>query len=322
MENKWLEMQPPRASNWADSVDLMFYVITALTVVFTILVAIMLFYSIIKYRRGKVADRSNPVHDHQVVEALWTGLPLILALGIFFWSTAVYVKMRNMPDHAYEAFVIGKQWMWHVQHPNGIRENNELTVPIGQPVKLTMISQDVIHAFYIPAFRMQYHVIPGRYTSMWFTPTKTGEFHLFCNMLCGVQHSEMIGKVNVLSPAEFAKWMEKAGNRFRPTASTVAEKGKQLYDDMKCGTCHVDRDIENGPTLYGIFGATRATNVGNVVADEDYLRESLINPYNKLTKGYGNTMPVYKYKEAINEEQIRQLIEYMKTLGAAPGAQR
>jgi cytochrome c oxidase subunit II len=326
MENRWLEFKPPSASNWAGPVDALFLVITALTILFTLIVGVMLIVFIKKFKRGVKADRSNPVNDHQKLELFWTITPLFLALGIFLWSTWLYLDMRQMPKHTYEVFVIGKQWMWHNQHPNGIRENNELTLPVGQPVKLTMISQDVIHAFYVPAFRSQYHVVPGRYTNMWFTPTKIGEYHLFCNVLCGTQHSEMIGKVRVLSPADFAAWLDKGGNRFKETPTSVAMKGKQLYDDMRCGTCHMTEDTERGPSLYGIFNSKRPLDNGtSVLADEDYLRDSIINPYNKINKGYKNTMPVYIYKKQVNEDQIRAMIEYMKTLGSAkavatPGA--
>ncbi|MCE9558156.1 MAG: cytochrome c oxidase subunit II [Armatimonadetes bacterium] len=321
MGNSWLTFQPEKASSFAGQVDALFYVITALTIFFTAAVGITILILVNKYKRGKKADRSNPVHDHQLIEAIWTFTPLVMALAIFVWSTNMYIHMRTMPKHSYEAYVIGKQWMWHIQHPNGIRENNELTVPAGQPVKLTMISQDVIHAFYVPAFRSQYHVVPGRYTSMWFTPTKPGSYHIFCNMLCGTQHSEMVGKVNVLSPKDFAAWLDKSGNRFTETPKTLAQAGEQLFNDMRCGTCHGVENTERGPSLHNLLGSTRVfTNGATQVADEDYLRESMIDPFARITKGYSNTMPVYVYKKQINEEQIRNIIEYIKSLGTTKPA--
>lgn len=311
-----IPLYPEQASTYAPQHDILFGILTALTVIFTIIVFLMVLTFVNKYRRGRPADRSNPVNDHLKVELTWTIIPLILALGVYTYSAYLYVGVRTFPKNAAEVFVIGKQWMWHIQHANGIRENNELTVPVGVPTKLTMISQDVIHAFYVPAFRMQYHVTPGRYTAQWFEATKPGRYHLFCTIHCGNQHSEMVGYVNVLTPTAYAKWVETRGNRFKNQNMTVVEKGKDLFDTMRCGSCHGAKSDERGPSLHSIYGSKRNFADGTSgVADADYLRWSIIDPYRKINKGYSNTMPLYEYKKQIQEEDLLALIEYMKTLG-------
>lgn len=316
-----LQFAPDSASNFAGAHDAVFYTITALTVIFTLLVYAMVTLFLIRYRRGAVVDRSNPVDDNHFVEYLALGIPTLLGLAIFGWSAKVFVDMRTPPKDAQELFVVGKQWMWHIQHPNGIREQNEIHLELGKPIKVTMISQDVIHGFYIPEFRVQYHVVPGRYTQLWFTPTKVGEFHLFCTILCGTQHSEMGGKVFVMTPEDFSKWQSTGGNRFKDVPQTLAEYGKQTFKDFSCANCHEDVDTERGPSLYSLLGKNRTMNDGTTVsANEEYIRDSIINPYAKILKGYENTMPIYQYKSEINEEQIRGLIEYIKTMGQSAPA--
>lgn len=307
---------PPKASNFAPEFDALYGLLSLLTGVFTLIVGVVVFIFITKYRRGRKADRTNPVNDHLKIELVWTIIPTLLGLAVFAWGAKLYIEMRTPPKDAYEVFVIGKQWMWHVQHPNGVRENNELHVPIGVPVRLTMISQDVIHGFYIPAFRVQYHVVPGRYTTMWFTATKEGKYNLFCTIHCGTQHSEMGGFVYAMPQNRFSQWLANGGNRFQRPALTMADQGKQLFDKLACSTCHGAQDTLQGPSLAGIFGKTRRfTDGSTTVADESYLRESIISPYNRITQGYDKTMPVYLLRSQVTEENIRQLIEYIKSLG-------
>lgn len=311
---------PAQASNFAAEHDAIFYALTALTILFTAIVGIMVLFFVMRYRRGSAADRSNPVHDHLKIELTWTIIPTILGLIVFAASAQLFIKQRIPPKDAMEIFVIGKQWMWHLQHTNGVRENNELHIPVGTPIKLTMISQDVIHGFYIPAFRVQYHVVPGRYSQLWFTATKPGKYNLFCTIHCGTQHSEMGGFVYVMPKAEFAQWLANGGNRFKKPPQTIAQAGESLYKELACGNCHGAADEPRGPTLYGLYGRRRQFADGSTaVADEDYIRESIINPYRRVTAGYTeNTMPVYVYRQQVDEEQLRSLIEYIKTLGAAP----
>ncbi len=311
---------PPQASTFAEKHDALFYVITALTIFFTVVVFSCVLFFAVKYRKGSKANRDNIVHDSHKVEILWSLPPLILGLVVFAWGAQLFIEMRTMPKDAIEMFVIGKQWMWHVQHPNGVRENNTIHVPMGRKVKLTMISQDVIHAVYIPAFRAQYQVIPGRYTTLWFEATKPGKYPLFCNMYCGTQHSEMGGYVYVVTPEEYAQFLQRDGDAKNPAIKSVADSGRELYKQLACGSCHVAQDNERAPSLNGIVGTKRKMATGELLeANDDYLRESIINPGGRLTAGYTNTMPP-DYKAQLTEEQVRSLIEYMKTLGTAPAA--
>ncbi|MBL8087348.1 MAG: cytochrome c oxidase subunit II [Chthonomonas sp.] len=319
MNNWTIRFAPEKASNFAGPHDALFYTISALAAVFTLIVGVMVIYFVAKYRRGTHVDRSNPVHDNHKLEMIFLGIPTLLGLGIFAWSSKIYLDMRTPPKDAYEIFVIGKQWMWHVQHPNGVRENNEIHLPIGRPVKVTMISQDVIHGFYLPEMRVQYHVVPGRYTQLWFEPTKTGKFHLFCTIHCGTQHSEMGGYVYVNSQREFDEWLASGGNRFNPKPKTIVEQGKYYYDEFNCGSCHGPNNTSDGPSLVGIYNTRREFENGTSgTVDQNYIRESIINPYGRITKGYDTSMPVYEYKKQISEEQLLAIVEYIRSM--TPGA--
>ncbi|MER3496072.1 MAG: hypothetical protein C4320_04265, partial [Armatimonadota bacterium] len=258
------------------------------------------------------ADRSRPVYENARFEVVSMVVPTILGLGIFVWGTHLFVSMRTPPDDATEVFVIGKQWMWHVQHPDGTRENNTLHLPLGKPVKLTMISQDVIHAFYIPAMRVQYMVVPGKFTQMWFTPKMKGSFHLFCNMYCGTQHSEMGGRVVVMDPRDYAEWLARNGET-GPKLS-VAQSGERLFNKIGCANCHGAVSNVRGPSLVGIYNTARKMNDGTVLkADETYLRESILRPQNHVTEGYGNTM--LPYEGQLTEDQVVSLIAYIRGAG-------
>ncbi len=309
---KVLPVAPEQASERAFGYDLIFWTITILAVVFTILVFALVLALAVRYRRGSSADRRYPVYHSNGIEAVLTLVPLVLGLGIFAWSSADFVKFRQRPKESMEIFVIGKQWMWHLQHMNGIRENNELHIPVDTPITMTMISQDVIHAMYIPAFRVQYHVVPGRYTEMSFTATKPGRYKMLCAMHCGTQHSEMVGFVYVMSKSDYARWIEGGGNRYEPRAATMVAAGEQVWNRKACGNCHAGMDTVRGPTLNGIFNAQRRLTDGSTAkAAPDYLRESILLPWLRLTKGYETTMPAYKGQ--LTEEEVLQLIEYIKS---------
>lgn len=313
-------MSPPAASNWAYEHDLLFYILTGLTVFFTFIVMTAVIFLAWRYRAGNKVDRSRPMYENLRLELTWTILPLIMGVIFFFFSTDLFVRMKTPPKDGYEIFVIGKQWMWHAQHSNGVRENNTLHVPVGKPVKVTMISQDVLHAFYIPAFRVQMHVVPGRYTQLWFTPTKAGEYHLFCNMYCGTQHSEMGGRVVAMEPKEFSNWLANNGQASGPM--TMAQAGEKVYNRLACNNCHAAEDNLRAPSLYGILGRKRIFSDGSsVVADDTYLRESILRPHNRLTSGYDRSMPVYEGQkdgdDGLTEEEVIQLLAYIKELGSA-----
>lgn len=306
---------PPAASNFAGEHDALFMTILALSVFFFAVTFFFVIYFALKYKKGSKADRSSPMYENLRMEALWIFIPTVLGLFIFAWGAKVYGDMRTPPKDAKEIFVIGKQWMWHIQHPNGVRENNTLHVPVDTDIKLTMIAQDVIHAFYIPAFRVQYMVVPGRYTNMWFRPTKVGKYHLFCNMYCGTQHSEMGGTVVVMGKREYADWLANNGQN-RPNL-TPEQAGEKLFNKIGCANCHGEKDlVPRAPTLAGIFNTTRTMNDGRrFVADETYIRESILRPAEKVTQNYGLTMPAYE--KQITEEDVMNLLAYIRA-GARP----
>lgn len=306
-------MTPPSASNFAPEFDLLFYALLAIGVFFTAVVGVLVLTFAIRFREGNKVNRQRPIHEHLPIEITWSVIPLLVGLVMFFLGAKLFVRMRTPPKDATEIFVIGKQWMWHIQHSNGVRENNTLHVPVGVPIKLTMISQDVIHAFFIPAFRIQYHVVPGRYTMQWFTATEPGEYHLFCNMYCGTQHSEMVGTVVVMPKKDFARWLANGGNE--PGNLTMEQAGAKAFAVRGCANCHGSSDSERAPSLYGLMGHTRKMQDGtSVVADDAYVRESILNPYNRITAGYTETMPVYANQ--ITEDEVLDLIAYVKSLGS------
>jgi cytochrome c oxidase subunit 2 len=310
-------MAPPQASSFAQEHDLIFYALTGLTILFTLIVGVAVVYLSLKYRAGNKVDRSRPMYENLKLELTWTIVPTILGLIMFFFGARLFIEMRNPPKDAQEVFVIGKQWMWHVQHANGVRENNTLHVPIGKPIKLTMISQDVLHAFYIPAFRSQMFVVPGRYTSMWFKPTRIGEYHLFCTMYCGTQHSEMGGKVVVMDQRAWAEWSANGGES--TTNMTMEQSGAKSFAKLGCNNCHGAEDSVRAPSLAAIFGKKRSLSDGSGrLADEEYLRESILRPHNVLTAGYEATMPAYD--KQITEQDVLNLIAFIKNGGVlSPG---
>lgn len=304
---------PEQASEKALKYDMLFGAITLLVAFFTLIVLALILVLAIRYRKGNKVDRSGKIHHHTGLELTWTIGPLALSLVIFFWSANNFIADRTMPEDAVEIYVIGKQWMWHFEHMDGIRENNELHVPVNTPIKLTMISQDVIHALYLPEMRAQYMVVPGRYTDLQFTPIKPGQYKILCAMLCGTQHSEMVGKLIVLNQRDYADWKEKESNRFQPEVKTMAAAGAILWKDLGCNTCHTDQDNERAPSLVGIFGRKRTfTDGSSVVADRDYIRESILDPYRKINEGYLNTMQAYR--DSLTETEVIALQEYIASM--------
>lgn len=308
---KGLPVMPEQASKEAVSYDVLFWFITGIAVFFSLIVVAMTVAFAVKYRRGSTADRRNPIDHSPPLELLFIGVPTILALVTFWWSTNEFVHYRTMPKKGLEVFVIGKQWMWHLQHQNGIRENNELHIPVDTDIKFTMISQDVIHSFYLPEFRAQYHVVPGRYTDLWIHPTKTGRFRILCAMHCGTQHSEMTGWVYVMTKSDYAKWLADGGNRYVASPMNMVEAGKKVWDSKGCANCHTNEDTVRGPSLVGIYGKTRSLEDGTAVADTAYLRDSILTPWRRITKGYDPTMPAYQGQ--MSEEDVLSLIEYFKS---------
>ncbi|MFQ5983180.1 MAG: cytochrome c oxidase subunit II, partial [Woeseiaceae bacterium] len=224
---------PDQASTIAGRVDALYYFLVAVAVFFTILIFVLIIYFAIKYRRRAEGERAQPVADNLRLEIVWTVIPLVIVMVSFAWGARLYFTMSRPPADALEISVVGKQWMWKLQHPTGQREIDELHVPVGRPVKLTMASEDVIHSFYVPAFRIKMDVVPGRYTTAWFEATKTGEYHLFCAEYCGAKHSTMIGRVVVMEPMEYQRWLSGGVIGEPPEVA-----GERLFLQLGCNACH------------------------------------------------------------------------------------
>jgi cytochrome c oxidase subunit II len=307
---------PEVASTIARSVDLLYLFLTAVSSFFTALIFFLILYFAIKYRRrpGRSAEPVPPDQEHRGLglEIAWSVIPFIITLVMFTWGSTLYIANSRVPDQAMDIYVVGRQWMWKVQHPNGRREINELHVPIGQPVKLTLASQDVIHSFYIPAFRVKQDVVPGRYATMWFQPTRAGEYHLFCAEYCGTYHSGMIGRVVVMEPEDFQKWLGGV------TEESPVQTGEKLFTDLNCVNCHATGARQRCPQLGGLYGSDVPLEDGGTAKfDEAYIRESIINPNAKIVKGYPAVMPTYRGQ--VSEEQILDLIAYIRSLTPQKG---
>ena len=296
----------------AGRVDALYFFLLALSAFFALLIAGLIVYFAVKYRRRSPDAVGENIHGSTVLELTWTGIPLLITMVIFVWGASVYYAMARPPDDTLNIYVVGKQWMWKFQHLDGQREINELHVPVGRNVKLITTSEDVIHDFFVPAFRMKADVLPGRYVSLWFRPTRPGRYQLFCAEYCGTQHSRMIGEVVVMEPSEYQTWLSGGA----PEGS-LASTGEKLFQDLACITCHRSDTQGRGPMLQGLFGKTVALqNEETVVADEAYIRESILNPAAKITAGFQPIMPAFQ--GLVSEEQLLALIEYVKSLGTQP----
>ena len=300
---------PPQASTIAWQVDALYAFLVALTVVFCLLVFGMVIIFAIKYRRR--SDDEQPVQNHGnlALELSWTIIPLFLALFVFLVGADIFFRLQRSPADPLEIYAVGKQWMWKIQHESGKREINTLHVPKGQPVRVTMTSEDVLHDFFIPAFRVKNDVLPGRYTTLWFEATQVGEFHLFCAEYCGTQHSGMIGKVIVMEPADYHDWLMGAAG----SGETMVEAGQRQFQQLGCETCHKSTSSGRGPSLVGIFDTQEKLKNGQeVTVDVDYLRESILQPRAKIVAGYEPIMPIFEGQ--INEQSLLQIVSYIKSL--------
>ncbi len=310
------ELFPEQASVMAPRVDALFFYLTGVSVFFTLLIFVLVVVFAVKYRRRRETEGElpPPIHGSKALEIIWTGIPLVLVAVMFFWGAKIYHDQLRPPANAYEVLVTGKQWMWKFQHPNGKREINDLHVPVGVPVKLTMGSEDVIHNVFVPAFRMKQDVIPGRWTRTWFQATKPGVYRLFCNQYCGTNHSKMIGRVIVMDQREFQAWL---GDE---VGGSPIQSGEALFSKLACNTCHTDLSNARGPALKGLYGKkVKLLDGRTVVATEDYLRESIMNPGAKIVEGYQPIMP--SFQGLVTEEQVMHLVAYIKSLGVHTAAQ-
>lgn len=315
---KDIPLVPENASTFATQVDLLYWFLVALTVFFVVLIGVVVVGLCTWYR--KCDDRkATQIEGSLLLELLWSGLPLVIVIGLFVWGTSLYVAMQKVPQDCVDMTVVGKQWMWKAQHPSGVRENQDLHIPIGQAIRLTMTSEDVIHSYYIPAFRTKQDVVPGRYTQMWFEPTKVGTYHIFCAEYCGTGHSRMVGKVTVMERADYERWLSGS------TGEAPEVVGKNLFESMRCSSCHpVDpatKDIggapPRGPLLAGIFGhEVELKGGGKQVVDIEYVRESILKPQAKVVANFEPVMPTYEGQ--LGEEQILALAAYIKSLKGTP----
>jgi cytochrome c oxidase subunit 2 len=306
------QLFPDQASSFAPRVDALYGFLLGITAFFTILIFVAIAFLALYYRRSAVRNRKRHVGaKFWLLEATWIAIPLLLTMVIFLWGAEAYFDQRVMPTDAIELTVVGKQWMWKIQHPQGRSEINELHVPLGRPVLLRMISEDVIHSFYLPAFRVKMDVLPNRYHSLWFEATQPGVYHLFCAEYCGTEHADMRGRVYVMQPSEYAAWL--AGGEQQPPVTA----GEELFTRFRCDTCHYQGGQPRCPSLANLFDQPVQLTDGQIVtADEAYLRESILNPAAKVVAGYQPIMPTFEPPPS--EEQVFHLIEYIKSLSVMP----
>jgi len=306
-------LHPDRASSLALHVDILFYAWLALAGVVTVAVLFLIVWFAVKYRHGSGANRALPPdaalrrRNHRI-EAAWIVTPLLLFMVMFGWAAVLYYAHAAAPANATEIYVVGKQWMWKLEHVGGQREIDELHVPVGRPVKLIMTSQDVIHSFFMPVFRIKQDVLPGRYTMLWFTATKPGDYHLFCSQYCGTEHAQMIGHVVVMEPAAFERWLE-SGN----ASQSMAQEGAARFRQYGCSGCHGPSASVHAPKLEGLFGRrVQLADGTSTIADERYIHDSVMLPRKDVVAGYEPIMP--SFQGQIAEDDLLDIVEYIKSL--------
>ncbi len=320
--NSWVPIFPDQASTFGWQVDALYFYLIIVSVAFTIPIVAAIFFFSVRYREREKFATPEEIHGSIVLETVWSVIPFIISMTIFLGGAIVYFNQYRPPADAMEIFVVGKQWMWKVQHQTGHREINELHVPVGTKVKLTMTTEDVLHDFFIPAFRTKADVVPGRYTYLWFEATKPGKYHLYCAEYCGLNHSGMVGYVYVMEQNDFANWL--SGTE---AGQTPVEAGRDLFENkLGCASCHTGGDNQRGAKLEGIFNHdVKLVGGQTVVADEAYIRNSILNPGSQVVEGYQPIMP--SFKGQVTEEQLVSLVAYIKSLsgdtsatGAKPAA--
>ena len=294
-------------------VDTLMLSLTALVSAVAIAVFVLIFLFCIRYRHGRKADRARDSESKRErialrIEIAWAAIPLALFFVVFVWAADLYYDAHAAPQDAQQVFVVAKQWMWKLQHPEGRQEINELHVPRGHPVKLVMTSQDVIHSFFVPDFRTKQDVLPGRYTTLWFTAERTGSFHLFCAEYCGTDHSRMTGRLIVMEPEDFARWLTSGSG-----GSTMAQRGANLFRSLGCSGCHGHSTTVHAPPLNHLYGrVVPLASGGTAIADERYLRDSILLPSRDIAAGYSPVMPSYSGR--VSEEEILELVAYIESL--------
>jgi cytochrome c oxidase subunit 2 len=307
---KWLHSSalfPAEASTIAPYTDALYFFLVSISLIGLVFVTILILYFSLRYRRDK-NPVATQVEGSTILEATWTIIPLALFLVVFVWGGLLYFRIYNPPPNAMNIYVVGKQWMWKAEHPGGQHEINALHVPIGQPVQLTMISQDVFHSFSIPDFRVKREVIPGRYSTVWFQATDPGTYHIFCTQYCGTLHSGMIGEVTAMTPADYKKWLDQSNS-----GMSLAQNGERLFASMGCNACHSGNAAARGPNLAGVYGSKLTLTDGSqVLVNDAYLRDAILNPSQHVTAGFAPIMPTYQGQ--ISEDGLIDLVEYLKQL--------
>jgi cytochrome c oxidase subunit 2 len=305
-----LPLFPEQASNFAGNIDALMFFILVTCVFFSALITFVIFFCFVKYRRRSETEIGVNLQGSTALEITWTVVPFLLSMVMFGWGASIYVDYRRVPRDTLDIYVIAKQWMWKLQQPDGRREINELHVPVNRNIKLIMASEDVIHDFFVPAFRVKMDVVPGRYTTLWFRPTKPGRYHFFCSQYCGTNHAIMGGWVTVLEPSDYAAWLSGSQGDASPVAA-----GEKLFRQFACNTCHLPDGTGRGPRLNGVYGTKVLLADGSAVtADDAYIRESILDPKAKIVAGYQPLMPVFQ--GVLKEEQILNLTAYIKSLQA------
>jgi cytochrome c oxidase subunit 2 len=300
----------PQASSIAPRVDVLFWYMIGLCGFVVVGIFSTMIYFAVKYRAGSGADRSGKHKQSMGIEAIWTLVPFGMFLAVFIWSLLVFARLQSPPAAAQTVYVVAKQWMWKIQLPGGRREIDMLHVPLGQPIRLVMISQDVIHSFSVPAFRVKQDVLPGMYTDLWFTPTETGRFSLFCDQYCGLDHSRMIGDVVVMQPAAYARWLEQ-----NPAPESVAARGAALFRSRGCSGCHGANASVHAPDLDGLYGRTvHLADGGTVIADDRYIHDSILLPDKQIVAGFAPIMP--SFEGQLSEEEVLALVAYIRSTSA------
>jgi cytochrome c oxidase subunit II len=308
--SKYLPLWPDSASTLSGQVDALYIYLLLVAGVMTVLIFLAVAVMAVVYRR-KPGVEAHQIEGSTILEIGWSIIPFGVMLTFFIWGAVIFFQERTPPADATEVYVVAKQWMWKIEHIEGQREINQLHVPTGQNIKLIMTSQDVIHSFFIPAFRLKQDVLPGRYTTLWFKATRPGTYHLFCAEYCGTMHSGMGGDIIVMEPQEYAQWM--AGGASAP----LQETGKQLFSSLGCSTCHRSDVQGRGPNLAGIYNKPVLLEDGRtVVADENYVRESILDPTAKIVSGFKPVMPTFQ--GIVSDEQLNALVAYVKSLSQPP----
>jgi len=307
-----LPLYPEQASNFAPQVDNLVLFMMAVCLFFAVAICAAVVYFFLKYQRQSPDEIGEPIHGDLRLEIAWIVLPFFLLLAMFGWGAAIYVDYRHTPSDTLDVYVIGKQWMWKLQQPNGRKEINELHVPINRNIRLIMASEDVIHDFSVPSFRVKMDVVPGHYNTMWFRPIKTGQYHFFCSQYCGTNHAVMGGWVTVMEPEDYAKWLSGASLSGDPVAV-----GEKLYTELACSTCHLADGKGRGPSYSGLYGSrVKLADGSTVTADDAYIRESILQPNVKIVAGFQPVMP--SFQGLVTEDQILALTAYIKSLKDQP----